>query len=147
MHRILGAYLIGIAAIQLTLYVWALATGSSSLFYVDPRVGLAALEEALFPRAVYPGPLVSASAIAVGVIGLQVRHSPERVRRYLVLEPVMALPTVPMVLAVTVANVGPTHALSVDELVMPSVVLVATTIVPYGMARRIRSALKAAAAR
>jgi len=141
MHRFLGAYLVVVASIQVVLYVASLSGGSLSLVYYDPRIGLFFLETMARQHEVYPGGLSWLSAIVLAVLGVQVRRNPARVRRYLLLEPAMALPTLLMVVMVTAANLSPAHGFSVGELVMPLAVLAVATIVPYGLAWKIRSTL------
>ncbi len=141
MHRFIGAYLMVVASIQLILYVASLSGGSLSLFYFDPRIGLFFLETMVRQQEVYPGLLSWVSAVALGVVGLQMQRNPQRVRRYLILEPIMALPTVLMSIIAAAANLNPGHGFSTGELVTPLAVLVVSTVVPYGLAWKFRFTL------
>jgi hypothetical protein len=133
----LAWYLPVIVTLQVLLYaVWSLGT-VEMFFYLDPRLGLLLLQEVLSSRSrIGPGLLSWLSAAWLGYIAVSVGRSPRALRLYRLSEPVLALPSLAVLASTALPAVRRAISPSLPEILIPTIVFVVFTVVPYVLALR-----------
>lgn len=138
MTRRLGFFLLIISVYQIAIYAAARSSGDRALwlFYVDPRIGLFFVESALRHHETFPAGSSWVSAAVLGVMAAGLVRNPIWLRAYLVVEAVMAAPTVLMFILTIAANLSSAHGLSIGELFVPLLVFLIASVAPFVYAFR-----------
>ena len=139
-QRLLGIYVLVMGLLQLSLYCYMVARPAvSSLFYFDPRIGLFLVETATSGHEpTSPGLIRWTSAVVLIFVGALMGRGFRRPVTYVVLEFVLAAPSVFFFLMVLWANLGPSHGFSIGELIVPVPILALFSGVPLLWAFRLR---------
>jgi hypothetical protein len=131
LRHLLAYYLVAIGIFQLVLYALiSLYESLGYLFYFDPRFGLFFLETILRQHEHMPAVLDWISATVIIAVGVWVRFSRLAVKLYMVMECLVAIPTLLIFLMVAAINMSPNHGFSRGELLIPVAVFCITSIVP-----------------
>ena len=137
--RTLGAVVSVLGAGQLAVYaIWT--TGQRpELFYFDPRIGLAAFSDIAFgPRAENPTLLQWTTGIWQLLLGVALSWRPKWLTVYLISEALLALPSIAFFVLVASVNSSPSHGFSVGELLVPVLIFIVFTAVPFVSALRLK---------
>ena len=136
--RGLGAYLLALACAQMCLYLAWTEERSEWLIYIDPRGGTSGLESLLRDtELIMPGTLSWGSAfVLLGVAAFLVATN-HGLRLYLVIEALLAAPTVIAFAGNVIIRMLPTYGLAIAELQIPASIFLIFTVVPINLALRI----------
>ena len=139
MNRKLGIYVCFVASVQATLYAAACFNSEPLwLFYFDPRIGLFFFESGLRGAEVFPGMSSWASAVILLGLGIGMSWDLVTVGMYLIVEAILAAPTLLFFIWIALANQSPSHGLSVGELFIPIIVFTAASVLPMWLGLRSR---------
>jgi hypothetical protein len=135
MKRTVGIYICCVAIAQLIFYSVAYFNERAVwLFYFDPRMGLFVLESSVRSREVFPGLLSWLSAVVLAGVGFGLLRNMHSVKAYLFTEFICAVPSVVFFGSVVFANVSPAHGFSIAELVLPLLVFLVASAIPFWLA-------------
>lgn len=132
MNRKLGLYVCFVAAGQIALYAFAYFDREPDrLVYFDPRIGLFFFESAVRGSETFPGISSAISAVVLLCVGIGMCFDLYRAGIYLVVETILAAPTMLFFFLVVLANLTRSHGFSVGELVIPVIVFAVATAIPF----------------
>ena len=142
-NRVLAAYLLVVALLQLALYREVIARGADGwmLYNFEPRLGLYFLETLIRPGQPFPGMFSWGSALALAAMAAFLLLDVAGLRAYMIFEILLAAPTVFLFAATLVSNVTPGIGFSVLDLAMPAIPFVMTSVLPVVFAWRARQHL------
>lgn len=127
--KILPAYLATVAIWQAMIYA-GISLGPDSSIYFDPRIGFWLLGEGTSVRGAL-GMVQWLSVIILLILAGAIAIHDRTIALYLVIEPLLAMPTLVFFFLVLWANISPSHGFSVAELSIPVLVFVVCTVVPW----------------
>lgn len=132
MPRKLGYFLLGVTIFQVVLYISAawLKNSAEWLFYFDPRIGLFFVQSAVGQES-FPGVLSWVSVALLFGIAVAIIRDASWLPIYLILEAVLAIPSLLMFVIIVAANLSAAHGFSVGELPVPAVVFLAASGAPF----------------
>jgi hypothetical protein len=135
MKRTVGIYICCVAITQLIFYsVSYFNERAVWLIYFDPRLGLFVLESSVRHREAFPGFLSWLSAVILASVGFGLLRNMHGVKPYLVTEFICAVPSVVFFGSVVFANLSLVHGFSFGELVLPLVVFLVASAIPFWLA-------------
>jgi hypothetical protein len=139
-RKTIGIYVLVVGILQAALYVALAFWKDSPLFYFDPRIGIFFLEVLLFgERDGMPGPFSWASLAVLLAVGLMLVLQRIPLKVYVVVELILAAPSVLFFVMIVCANMSPAHGFSVGELMIPVPVFIIFSVVPLAMAAKSRA--------
>ncbi|MCB9385258.1 MAG: hypothetical protein H6509_11630 [Bryobacterales bacterium] len=144
-NRFLAFYLLCLALLHAALY-WVAAGGGPgawALYYLEPRLGLYFLESLVKPGHPFPGYLIGASIVSIGLIGCLLLLDVVGLRFYLAFEILLALPTVILFAMIAISNAPPGLAFSPLDLMLPAVPFTLVSVLPVLYAWRVLRSLRA----
>jgi hypothetical protein len=129
--RVLGSYLLLIAALQSFVYLKMLVNEGMDYFYFDPRIGILAFSDIM--RVLNSSDTILFEWLTAGWLGFLgilfiIGRSP--LITYIVSELILSGPSILFFIFVIIMSTNPSDGFSVQELPYPSIVLTFTTFVP-----------------
>jgi hypothetical protein len=137
--RRLAVLVIAIVAAQLGLYLaaWQRGPHADVLFYFDPRIGLSTFTDPIGHSFPNTAAWISVVALAVASILMLRRPALWSLKSYLIIEAVLAAPTLAFIALVLLANLSPSHGFSPSELLWPVLVFVVVSLTPWLLGYRL----------
>jgi hypothetical protein len=128
--RPLAVYLVLVVAWQITVYTAGFWCLGLFIWYFDPRIGFTIYDPSLEHLRLW-GVMAWGSAIVLGALAAGMFLTEKTVWAYVILEPLLALPTILFFATVIRDHISPAHGFSMGELPIPILTFMCCSVVPW----------------